>query len=61
MIIISHTLMQNYNLFLYKLFSFLKDTFRIQLDIRKMSDIRLEEIAFSDIRSDTEYPLSGML
>jgi len=29
----------------------------IQSDVRKMSDIRLKEIAFSDIQSDTGYSM----
>jgi len=48
--LISYTLLQNYNLFPNRPFFF-----RRHSGIR--SDIRLEEIAFSDIQSDTEYPM----
>ena len=46
--IISYTLSQNYNLFPIDFF-FRRHFLGIRSNIRKMSDIRLEEIVFSDI------------
>jgi len=47
--LIFYILLQNYNLFLYRIFFLRKHSLGIRSDIRKMSDMRLEEITFSDI------------
>jgi len=59
--IISYTLLQNYNLFLYKLFFififFFLKTLGFRSNIWKMSNIRLEKITFSDMRWFSENGL----
>jgi len=52
----SYLLLQNYNLFCISFF-FRRNFLGIRLDIRKISDIQLEEIVFLDIHSDTGYPI----
>jgi len=55
--IISYTMLQNYNLFSYRFFFFRRHFLGIRLDIRKISDILLKEIAFSDIGYPIRYPM----